>query len=60
MSLSKLEITADIEIKGELDRIIMKRIYSGILKSNLYSKKILLDIHISFNQAGIEGLKKPK
>jgi len=57
---SKLEIVEEIEIKGELDKNIMKRIYNGILKSEKYSKRVLLDIQNSFNQAGIEGLKRPK
>lgn len=57
---AKLEMNADIEIKGELDKNVLIRIYNGILKSDKYSKKVLLDIHSCFNQAGIEGLKKPK
>lgn len=57
---SKIEYSVEIEIKGTLDVNMLKRIYNGILKSDKYSKKVLQDIHNSFNKSGIEGLKKPK
>jgi hypothetical protein len=54
------ENNPDIEILGTLDENTLRSIYNGLLKSNAYSKKILLDIHESFNMVGIENLKKPK
>ena len=36
----KLEMNSDIEIRGEIDIITLKRIYNGILKSEMYSKKV--------------------
>jgi len=54
-----LETNRDIETKGQLDHESLKAIYRGICTSKYYSKKLLLDIHTSFNQIGITGLKKP-
>ncbi len=49
----------NIQIKGLLERQIMIQIYNKILKSKCYSKIIKQDIHFSFNEAGITGLKTP-
>lgn len=54
-----LESNKDIEIRGELDKQTLKLIYEGILRSQFYSPKILLDIHTSLNRIGITGLRKP-
>ena len=54
-----LEINTDIEVKGHLDREGLRSIYNGILRSQFYSPKILIDIHSSLNQIGITGLTKP-
>jgi hypothetical protein len=43
----------------EIDCNFMRMIYNKILKSG-YPPKIILDIHESFNCAGITGLQKPK
>jgi hypothetical protein len=56
---SSLETNKNIEIRGELNKEVMKLIYGGILKSPHYSPKIILDIHMSLNQIGITGLRKP-
>ncbi|OIP34010.1 MAG: hypothetical protein COZ68_05015 [Deltaproteobacteria bacterium CG_4_8_14_3_um_filter_43_13] len=56
----RLERNPDIQIKGELDDITLKRIYNGIRQSDFYSLKDLQNIHNSLNMAGITGLKKPK
>jgi hypothetical protein len=50
---------SDIEIRGELDKQTLKAIYEGILESQFYSPRILLDIHTSLNKIGITGLRKP-
>ena len=54
-----LQGNANVETKGKLDREDLKTIYRGILASNHYSSKIILDIHTSLNQIGITGLTKP-
>jgi hypothetical protein len=56
---NSLQENATIETKGKLDRECLKTIYRGILASNHYSRKIILDIHTSLNQIGITGLTKP-
>ena len=56
---TSLEVNVDIEIKGQLDRETLKTVYSGIMRSDYYSAKIILDIHTSLNQAGVTGLPKP-
>jgi len=50
----------DISIKGRLKEETMRMIYNRFLQSGACAKKILLDIHDSFNREGISGLKKPK
>ncbi|MFW6137804.1 MAG: hypothetical protein ACOC7U_01390 [Spirochaetota bacterium] len=55
-----LEDNPDIEIKGELNEEILKILYNKMVESAYYSKIVLLDIHRSYNMAGITGLKKPK
>jgi hypothetical protein len=55
-----LENHPNIEIKGKLDEQKLREIYNGIYKSNAYSPMTIHDIHNSFNNAGIFGLKKPK
>lgn len=54
-----LESNKDIEIMGELDKQTLKSIYEGVLRSQFYSPRILLDIHTSLNRIGITGLRKP-
>jgi len=54
-----LESHKDIEIKGELDKYTLKSIYEGVLRSQFYSPRVLLDIHSSLNQIGITGLRRP-
>ena len=56
---TSLEVNVDIEIKGQLDRETLKTVYSGIMRSDYYSAKIILDIHTSLNQVGVTGLPKP-
>lgn len=50
----------DIEFKGNLDVNHIRMIYNKLLQSQNHSYRILLDIHASLNNAGIDGLKKPK
>ena len=57
----KLENNPNIMPKGYLSEDIMRMIYNRLLKSRRrLSRAALLDIHSSFNKAGIVGLKKPK
>ena len=55
-----LEKQCDISVKGKLREETMRMIYNQFLRSGSCSKMIMLDIHDSFNKAGITGLKKPK
>ena len=55
-----LQNNPDIEIKGQLTHDQMRMIYNRFRSSDQFSKKILLDIHESFNKVGVSGLKKPK
>lgn len=48
-----------IESKGQLDQDTQRNIYKRFLQSGNVSRKIMLDIHDSFNLAGITNLKKP-
>ncbi len=50
----------DIEIRGELEVETMRMLYKRFLQSPQLSRKVLFDIHDSYNKAGITGLKKPK
>lgn len=50
---------ANIDIKGSLDSDTMRNIYKQFLKSDVCSKIIMIDIHNSFNQDGITGLRRP-
>jgi hypothetical protein len=38
----------------------MRMIYNRFLQAGSCSKMVMLDIHDSFNKAGIAALKKPK
>ncbi len=58
LSVTALECK-EIEIKGELDNQTLKLIYEGILRSQFYSPRMLLDIHASLNRIGVTGLRKP-
>ncbi len=49
-----------IEIKGRLGEEDMRNAYNQFLKVGTVSPRVMLDIHESFNLAGITGLKKPK
>lgn len=49
-----------IDSKGRLDTETMRSIYNRFMKSGTISKRVLIDIHDSFNRDGIMGLKKPK
>ncbi|HBL52811.1 MAG TPA: hypothetical protein DHO02_02750 [Syntrophaceae bacterium] len=51
---------ADLEVKGKLNEQTLRMIYNNLLKSDACSKMVLLDLHSSFNNAGITSLKKPK
>ena len=61
-SLSQHELAnnADIEVKGQLTEQDMRMIYNRVVRSNRFSKREKLDIHRSFNDAGIDGLKLPR
>jgi len=50
----------DIKVKGSLDKNTLRMLYNKFLHSRTMSPKELIDIHKSFNMAGITGLKKPK
>ena len=50
----------DIEFKGEISAECLKKIYDLLLKSSVFSKKIILHIHRALNDVAITGLKKPK
>jgi hypothetical protein len=50
---------SEIEITCILPRHVLKNIYNLILKSKNISLKIKENIYISYNQAGITGLKRP-
>lgn len=50
----------DIIVKGKLDEKTLRMIYNRFLHSGVLSKMEMLDIHNSFNKAGITGLAKPK
>ena len=50
----------NIEIRGELKVETMRMLYKRFSQSPQLSRKVLLDIHDSYNKAGITGLKKPK
>ncbi len=50
----------DIHIKGRLNEDTTRMIYNRFLRSRSLSVMELSDIHASYNNAGIVGLKKPK
>jgi len=50
----------DIAVKGKLREDTMRMIYNRFLQAGSCSKMVMLDIHNSFNKAGIAALKKPK
>lgn len=50
----------DIEVKGKLNEQTLRMIYNKLLSSRFISRKILMDIHDSYNKVGIKNLKKPK
>jgi len=54
-----LKKRGDISVKGKLKEETMRMIYKQFLRSGSCSKITMLDIHDSFNKAGISGLKKP-
>ncbi|MDO8723218.1 MAG: hypothetical protein Q7J31_13495 [Syntrophales bacterium] len=51
---------SDISVKGKLKEDTMRMIYNRFLQAGSCSKMVMLDIHDSFNKAGITALKKPK
>lgn len=51
---------SNIDIRGKLNDEDLKYIYAQILRSAHYSPAILRDIHTSFNNSGITGIRKPK
>ncbi len=51
---------SDISVKGKLKGDTMRMIYNRFLQAGSCSKMVMLDIHDSFNKAGISALKKPK
>lgn len=50
----------DIIIKGQLNEDTMRMLYKQFLRSRSLSIVELSDIHNSYKNAGILGLKKPK
>lgn len=50
----------NLEVKGKLNEQTLRMIYNRFLRSGVLSKMEMLDIHDSFNNAGITGLAKPK
>ena len=57
--LSRILNNKDIEVKGRITDEQMRMIWNRIIRSGEYSRRILLDIHDSFNRINITGLKKP-
>lgn len=57
--LSQLQDNPDIEVKGKITEDQVRMIWNRIIRSREYSRKVLLDIHDSFNRINITGLKKP-
>jgi hypothetical protein len=55
-----LKKQGDISVKGKLKEDTIRMIYKKLLQASSCSKVIMLDIHDSFNKAGIVSLKKPK
>lgn len=55
-----LKNQGDISVKGKLKEETMRMIYNLFLRSGSCSNIMMLDIHDSFNKAGITGLKRPK
>ncbi len=55
-----LKYQANIVEKGMINELTLRMIYNRFLQSGLLSKMEMLDLHSSFNNAGITGLKKPK
>lgn len=55
-----LKNQASIVEKGKLNEQTLRMIYNRFLESGLLSKMEMLDLHSSFNNSGITGLKKPK
>ncbi|MBW6484639.1 MAG: hypothetical protein K0B01_00590 [Syntrophobacterales bacterium] len=51
---------SDLSVKGKLREDAMRMIYNRFLQAGSCSKMVMLDIHESFNKAGIAALKKPK
>jgi len=50
----------DVEVKGTLEENTLRLIYNRYLRSTHLSLAILNDIHDSFNNCGITGLKRRK
>jgi hypothetical protein len=50
----------DIEIKGKIGEQDMRMIYNRVVRSHRFSNRVKRDIHQSFNDAGITGLRMPK
>ncbi len=48
-----------IEIKGTLPEDKIRMIYKQIMRSDSYSRRILIDIHESLNRFGFSNLKRP-
>jgi hypothetical protein len=56
----QIDNNIDIEIKGQISEQDMRMIYNHVVRSSRFSKREKLDIHRSFNDIGIMGLKLPK
>jgi hypothetical protein len=56
---SEIENNADIEVRGEIGEQDMRMVYNRVVRSGHFSKREKMDIHRSFNDAGVTGLKKP-
>jgi hypothetical protein len=57
---AQIENNKDVETKGQIGEQNMRMIYNFVVRSSHFSRKEKLDIHRSFNDAGITGLKIPK
>jgi len=55
-----LKASCDIVHKGILKEATLRMIYNRFSQSGSCSKVMMQDIHDSYNNAGIAGLKKPK
>ena len=60
LAQAQIDNNKDVEIKGQIGEQDMRMIYNLVVRSSRFSKREKLDIHRSFNDIGISGLKMPK